>query len=509
MTDTILICDQAIFTSLRSKMGEGYRIVAAGRGVSADEKQAITRYSPSHDALCGLTSAAAQRPGRLGARKVAGVVSGRPTSGGIGQSACAVAGSRPDASSECVSGSGALAFYSLPSGRLCVAFSCSAGAEHTGRGGQRIYTLNLILEPADFQRCGFNPFHIYRAMAAARLTDPQLAPPPVLPELRLCLPSGVDSGSVGFDGAIGSSCRRRVLVRLLAEGSVIVNADGPGLDSAEAWLLGVPGPMRSRLSFAVGLNFSVSRRHRFHVLRIDGAAIKPRLGAGAADYIELTGVETDKASDSAWISFVERHWDRGEMAVLARRTSRAFADGSAATRERVAGLYHRIDEVPSTGPNALLALAREHIPDRGPEAERDIVAELLCGIQRELPKRLADLTSEESRRCWPALAEFGRSNENAAAFVRPIVESTLTRAMNINPVEAAKASLVFARGVAARSFSGILDQVLVRLADWTAKADAAALQPLDELCHQWAAVLPGNPSVSRIRERLSATNARD
>ena len=49
---TLLTCDQAIFTSIRTPMGEGYRVIAASRGVRPNEKQSITRNSPSHDSLC-------------------------------------------------------------------------------------------------------------------------------------------------------------------------------------------------------------------------------------------------------------------------------------------------------------------------------------------------------------------------------------------------------------------------------------------------------------------------
>ena len=52
MPQATLSCDQAIFTSVRSPMGEGYRVIAASKGVKPKEKQEITRNSPSHDALC-------------------------------------------------------------------------------------------------------------------------------------------------------------------------------------------------------------------------------------------------------------------------------------------------------------------------------------------------------------------------------------------------------------------------------------------------------------------------
>ncbi|MBU0718028.1 MAG: hypothetical protein KJ749_07255, partial [Planctomycetes bacterium] len=99
-------CDCAIFTSVRTSMGEGYRIIAASRGLRPDEKQVITRNSPSHNGTCAPPSSAdAETPTVVGA-----------------------------------------AFYPLPPGRLCVALSTHAGAEHTGRGGPRVYTYNVVFD---------------------------------------------------------------------------------------------------------------------------------------------------------------------------------------------------------------------------------------------------------------------------------------------------------------------------------------------------------------------------
>ena len=64
---TELACDQAIFTSIRTPMGEGYRIIAASRGLRPHEKQAITRSSPSHDSLCWTPAEEQNIPGRLAA----------------------------------------------------------------------------------------------------------------------------------------------------------------------------------------------------------------------------------------------------------------------------------------------------------------------------------------------------------------------------------------------------------------------------------------------------------
>ena len=44
--------DQVVFTSAPSRMAQGYRIVAASRGVLPDEKAEILRRAPSHGSLC-------------------------------------------------------------------------------------------------------------------------------------------------------------------------------------------------------------------------------------------------------------------------------------------------------------------------------------------------------------------------------------------------------------------------------------------------------------------------
>ena len=80
-------CDQAIFTSIFSPTGTGYRLVSASKGLLQDEKQCIIAHSPSHDGLCDPS---------------------------------------PDAEGCC--------FYELPSGRYAIAHSRHAGVEQSGRG---------------------------------------------------------------------------------------------------------------------------------------------------------------------------------------------------------------------------------------------------------------------------------------------------------------------------------------------------------------------------------------
>jgi hypothetical protein len=130
-TDAIL-CDQAVFTSIPSPMGEGYRLIAASPGVRPDEKVEITQRSPSHDSLCD--------PGPL---------------------------------------SVGLLSYTLASGRYCVAYCGHAGREHTARGGRRVYTHMALLTPAEFAAFQNNPVRVHALLAELiSRNGPMLKPAP-------------------------------------------------------------------------------------------------------------------------------------------------------------------------------------------------------------------------------------------------------------------------------------------------------------------------------------------
>lgn len=109
--------EQAVFTSIPSPMGQGYRLVAASPGVKAEEKVEITQRSPSHGSLCGQ-----------------------------------------DANAK------AIMSYRLTTGRHAVAYCCHSGREHTARGGWRVYTQIAILDESSFLGCDCNPFCVWRAI---------------------------------------------------------------------------------------------------------------------------------------------------------------------------------------------------------------------------------------------------------------------------------------------------------------------------------------------------------
>ncbi len=361
--------DQAIFTSVRTPMGEGYRIIAVSRGLTADDRRAITRTSPSHDALC-------------------------------------------DPSPEAVG----MACYPLPSGKLCIAHTCSAGVEHTGRG-TRIYTHNLVAAPEGFAQFGFNPFRILRAAQAAGLLAPQLKPKPTLDPVELSTTGGSgatgglpasDRHGVASDPRVGriyqASCpwhpvpddcawmcyvlegllkNRRLVVRAgtvesapptvgamghpsMGHPSVAGTAGTAGtVDWAEMLWLGLPGPMRLNLGVCAGLRFSVARCRHLNVVTGAEDVNVSRVPDGQVEYVSASNWDRKlPPPHNPWVELVIWHWQEGSIAELDDRTSQPFTDTTPAALERVVRMYLALDEAPSADIPQLLALVTEYADHR-------------------------------------------------------------------------------------------------------------------------------------------------
>lgn len=460
-----LQCEQAIFTSLRGPMGEGYRIVAASRGLRPEEKQTITRLSPSHEALCW-----------------------KPTRGS------------DDALRH------AVAFYPLPTGRLCVAVSCYAGAEHTARGGHRVHTHNVVFDEKDFPRCSFNPFHVYRAWLTSGSAVPQLSLDTALSEVQLPIRLDAVPRTPSFAAPLDSPQRRYILQQLFDERTLIVPVHGDWLEFTEALLMGVPGPLRAKLSFGAGLRISLGRCHRLHLLVDEKGAARSRIAGQSIEYLDPKKSHADE-SVSAWNTFVDRHWSRADSAGLTRRTSRPFTDLSRAGRERVGVLYNTSDALPRTANLELLDLAADHIHVRTTGVEEEIRMELVAEIQRILRERLTNIHWQEAQPLWPRLVNFWRHTDSA--FAQPLIETILRSLLTEDPLTALEVLFDVAvdlpSSIDRDRHERVIDEVLHHVADHL-PSDADP-DRLERLCTRWQPVRPAWPALRKLMDSCSAAQS--
>jgi hypothetical protein len=398
-------------------MGEGYRIIAASKGLRPDEKQTITRMSPSHDSLCAPPADALESI-PLRRNTMSALCGGHATQ--------AHRETLLDAGREPVG----FSFYPLPGGRLCAAHSRPAGAEHTGRGGQRVYTQNVVLSPEQFQAFHFNPFAVLRAILRSVAAEPQLSPPPILQDLQLSLGDPLAPESNGsLDRHIPASMRRYLLAGLLGDRRFVVNGLGAGLDLVEALMLGLPGPMRARASLSVGMKFSAGRTHRLQWLNDDGNKTKARIVGVPVEYLDVTKGKVPEVSISGWVRFVDRMWAQGDLQTLAARTSQPFRRWDVDARERVARWYEAIDSLAQIDTKAIMSLAGGCLQPREDEVERAIVRELLSAVQSELLERFRRLEWKDWAHDSSALLDIWKRGNGGPQFVEPIIAAIFNRLM--------------------------------------------------------------------------------
>jgi len=468
--------DQAIFTSIRTPTGEGYRIIAASAGLRADEKQSITRLSPSHNGLC------AEDPNSQGANS-----------------------SMPGT-----------AFYQLPTGRLCVAYSCLAGAEHTARGGQRVYTQNLIFSAEDFRVWGWNPFAILRAMLCAGLCEPQLKPPPVFEPVELSpgdsvAPADPQAGLLAVAGGWG----RAVLQDAMEGRRVVLNLEGSWAEALEVLMLGVPAQRRAEMSFAAGLHFTASRPHVITILSDVDQQAKHRLIGQPVTYVDATNPEPPEMRPSQWLTFVDRCWSGGELETLGRRTNCELPDVSTPGLERLGALFNEIDSLASKNIGELLDTIGRVSQQLTASPERELVRQLVDAAEEQACRSLERATWDDCAEFWPRAVSLLAASEWVSGAVQTIAERMLEAAISHDPIAAAEAAIELARRTRESSVPAgsmqLVDHALEAVAVWAEKLFGPDEARFRAACEGWRELAADCPPVARLcalADKIAATGSK-
>jgi len=307
---TRVFADQAIFTSIRTLMGEGYRIVAASAGLGVDEKMEIVRHSPSHGSLCD------------------------PSPAGTG-----------------------LSSYRLTSGRHCVAHSHCAGQEHTARGGQRVYTTVAVLDQQAYRCFQYNPVRVWKVLSNS-VTDLTLSSlPAALDELSLALDERQPSTSC-TDAAesINAECLGHALSVLLADEPLVIIGAENAMEMLQWVLLALPVSIRQSISATAGLKFSPSRRSKLVLIdRRDAEKTQLALKRYGIRWLDAQAPPQQSVGRSErWVRLIQRLWRQGRRDEIVKLTERLSFDVQPAQLDRIAAACEDLD---LSDEDALAALA--------------------------------------------------------------------------------------------------------------------------------------------------------
>ncbi|UCD30425.1 MAG: hypothetical protein JSV03_08150, partial [Planctomycetota bacterium] len=325
-----LICDQVIFTSLRSSTSQGYRIVAASPSVRHDEKDEITRRSPSHESLFSCE--------------------GDPCG---------------------------LLVYELSSGRYCIAYSCHAGREQSSRGGQRVYTHMVLLNREDYQHFDYDPVRIH-ALLSSLFTQqgPLLKAPRRLEPLSLPL-NGFETLPMGLSA-------RTEWIWAVANGLLenqkimLVGATEP-LPLLQWALLSLPLCLRRRIDISVGIKFSSNRQTQLILLPVD-KDIKPRVVAERN--IKLWRADSELPCFAGlfetWFKLLQRWWNQNRLAEIIHLTSKVCADAPLDALPRIAAICEDLDRVKTADADLLEKLVGSYAAmDIETPAEANLIKQLI------------------------------------------------------------------------------------------------------------------------------------
>jgi len=276
-------CEQAIFTSVRTATGQGYQLIASSSGICAEEKVEITRRSASHESLCATDA------------EPVGLMS-----------------------------------YRLSTGRHCITYCCHAGCEHTARGGQRVYSHIIVLEPENYRQFHCDPVGVHRALAqVVTQNGPQLKPPPRLEPLTLTIPSAADSLADLSEAGLSEWVPTLAAGLLTSRRLIFVGAPDP-LRLLRLTLLCLPVDVRETVDVSCDLKFSPARN--LQLILIPQADLQLRRLIAGQD-IELRRADTlppdCPPACGPWFRLLSRWWLEGRLADLARLTSNVCADAVA------------------------------------------------------------------------------------------------------------------------------------------------------------------------------------
>ena len=232
-----MLLEQAIFTSGKTRKGQGYHLVAKSPGITGDVVIALNQWCPSHSSLA-TDSVNAE----------------------------------------------SLNFHPLTPSTFAISRTVYGGKEYSSRGGLRVATMVLVLARAEFAGYGNNPLRMARmacALGHLRWT------PTVTERLALVeLPDEEFSEStLSFDYPQGNY--GRIVDRVLAGRPIALVAESQGAGWLEGAMEELPTAQRLDFHFTTGLKWSKQRPFKFHLMNNIDEPTRLRMKSAGVDVLSV------------------------------------------------------------------------------------------------------------------------------------------------------------------------------------------------------------------------------
>jgi len=449
-------CDQAIFTCIRSALGQGYRIVAASSGLHHTESAEIASRSPSGDGLCDNTPAAF-----------------------------------------------GVAFAPLSTGRYAVLHSTYAGKEPTGRGGLRAYTRAFILSDDALRRFHNNPFDVLRAAEAAGLLRVDLAPARTLPPARLV--AGTRRAGSCFAPAlerVGHAWIAHCVEKLLSNETVIVHAAGDLPAVAEAVLLSMPGILRPAIPLSAGIRFSIARLGRLTVLNGEAARTQQAVRGRSLTFADTTRTPPHPP-EHPWALAVQQFLTSARTDHLLSLTGDAFNEADVAELERIGNACLDLHNLDTAQPAEVIDTAAVYLdrPVRCPLGET-LSRRIIERARGRLNILLSQADAVELAGIWRDLAPPAGSSPQIICFASEVAGLAIARMSGLSPLEAISMTIEASdRGWFAHSpeeLGRVANRVVARVAAWAASAPAVEMHAARSRLAAWCRRFPNDTAASQL-----------
>ena len=376
---TVIELDQAIFTSAESIMSQGYRVVAHTPRITAEEKKTIATSSPSHGSLCDKSDDAA-----------------------------------------------GISFYPLPTGRYCVARSCYAGQEQTGRGGRRVLTHVFVLDDGQMSAFTWNPLSVLRALQERQAFELPDRLPDTLETVAVapCTGNGAQAVAAAMSD-LGDQPFLCLLSELIGDACVIVAGLDLATTTTEGLLMAAPRGLRARFDFSVGLRFAIGRRHRLNWVEADPRSTKRIIRGQKFRLLErLHEGRVPPFKMVPWSEMVADCRQTSSIEELARLTDEEFDDDSPELLERVAGRQIELNHVRERSIDALFQTLLSKVDTEATRVEQRLDQRYRATARDCLVSRLTALPREEAVGYCPALASLAETDPTFEQLKQALAEGS-------------------------------------------------------------------------------------